>query len=241
MEEWLCKWRLEASPNKCTYITFSGNGHVIAENRVEPVLFGVKLKEEKNPKLLGILFDRTLSFNKQVDVIKDRIVDRLNIIKILSHPSWHIDEKTLLGIYNALIRSIIDYSFFIVNMISATNLKRLEAAQNTALRLIFRLPFDTPSETLLKRANLCSIEERLKVLGQRYVENCIQNNNPLTLPLFKEYDRYMGFSNELKVTPLCEYRCLIRNWVGDRTGDLNEIDDNTAELDEENGIIELFR
>ena len=58
-------------------------------------------------------------------------------MKILSHKSWFLNEKTLIQIYNVLIRSIIDYSSPII---SKTNSNTLQIIQNNALRIIFKKP-----------------------------------------------------------------------------------------------------
>jgi len=59
----------------------------------------------------------------------------------LSHKSWMLIVKTLLQIYNVLIRSIIDYSSIIAPLISATNLNVLQIIQNKALRIIYKKSF----------------------------------------------------------------------------------------------------
>jgi len=134
MEEWFRQWRLCPSIGKCCYTVFSGNGH--EEKTIKPKLFGKELKKDDNPKLLGIVFDKTLSFGAQVKAIKEKVSNRINIIKILSHRSWFIDKKTLTNLYLSLVRSVIDYSFVVISRLSTKNLKSLEAAQNVSLRCI---------------------------------------------------------------------------------------------------------
>ncbi|RNA18269.1 hypothetical protein BpHYR1_000556 [Brachionus plicatilis] len=56
-------------------------------------------------QLCRIKFDESLCFNSQVEFIRSRCQDRLNIIKILSHKSWKLNDKTLAGILKKLFRS----------------------------------------------------------------------------------------------------------------------------------------
>ena len=51
------------------------------------------IKHEKNPKLLGIIFDEKLCFDNHVEKIRDKCLKRLNIIKIISHKSWKLTER----------------------------------------------------------------------------------------------------------------------------------------------------
>jgi len=54
-----------------------------------------------------------------------------------------VNEKTLIQIFNVLIRSIIDYSAILSPIISKTNLNTLQIIQNNALRIIFKKPLMT--------------------------------------------------------------------------------------------------
>jgi hypothetical protein len=97
--------------------------------------------------------------------------------------------KTLLQIYNVLIRSIIDYSSIIAPIISATNLNVLQIIQNKALRIIYKksLFTRTSNEWLHEQASLCTIKDRLKLLRKRYIRKAIANNNPIIIPVINEY------------------------------------------------------
>ena len=110
LTNWLSQWRLKMNAKKCCYTIFS-NG------RREGLEFDLRLNSESipynpNPVFLGITFDESLCFNKHFANLRTRALSRLNIIKIFSHKSWHLSNKTLTCIYRALIGSIFDYSFF---------------------------------------------------------------------------------------------------------------------------------
>ena len=110
--------------NKCTYSIFSGSS-----NTKKNFTFNLNkqnIKHEKNPKLLGIIFDEKLCFDNHVEKIRDKCLKRLNIIKIISHKSWKLSERTKTNIYRALIGSIIDYSFFTESCLSDSVLNRLQ-------------------------------------------------------------------------------------------------------------------
>ena len=69
--------------------------------------------------------DECLCFNNQVKKIRSKCMERLNIIKILSHSKWQLTTRTLLTLYKTLVGSIIDYSAFMFHEISNTNLKKI--------------------------------------------------------------------------------------------------------------------
>ena len=213
-EDWLSKWRLKAHPNKCSYTIFVGNGRRGTQTELVPTLYGEKLPYEEFPKLLGIFFDPKCCFAKQLEEIKKKVISRLNILKIISHRSWYLDKATLTQIYISLVRSVLDYSFFTKSSLSKANLKTLCAVQNNAIRLIHKLPRDAHTKDLLQVSGLPSLEIRFSELGQKYINSCIDNANPLMKNLFIEYDTLLRNLNGTEMgvekllsrpTVLCEF------------------------------------
>ena len=71
---------------------------------------------DKNPikvvaeaKFLGLIFDRTLSYSSHVNYLKTNRLKALYILKVVGHTDWGSDQKTLLCLHRALIRSKLDY------------------------------------------------------------------------------------------------------------------------------------
>ena len=130
--DWLFKWRLKMNAKKCCFTIYSQGGG----NGLD---FDLRLNEESipynpNPVFLGITFDEYLCFNSHFENLRIRALKRLNIIKIFSYKSWHINRKTLTNIYRALIGSIFDYSFFTVACVAPTNLGLIQRIHNRAIR-----------------------------------------------------------------------------------------------------------
>ena len=118
-------------------------------------------------------------------------------MKILSHKSWLLNEKTLIQIYNVLIRSIIDFSAILSPIISKTNLNTLQIIQNNALRIIFKklLITRTTIDWLHEKAKLIRIETRMINLRKRYIYKAVENKNPMILDLIYEYLNFKGGRN----------------------------------------------
>ena len=51
-----------------------------------------------NPVFLGITFEENISFNSDFNNLKSRALSKLNIIKIFSHKSWHLNRETFIKI-----------------------------------------------------------------------------------------------------------------------------------------------
>lgn len=205
LEKWLFKWRLKVAVEKSSYSVFS-------KSSKSSVIFDFSLNGKvvprvANPVYLGVTFDERLNFSKQVGVIRDRCLRRLGVIKVLSHSSWKLGSKLLVSIYRALIGSIIDYSFFLLSVVSGSSLKSLQAIQNRAMKCIFRLPFDTRTSVVCGLSGLIMVEERLLELNKRFIAGAMVSN-PFVGQLLAEYRSAMGVygDGDSGLTPLCPLR-----------------------------------
>ena len=65
-----------------------------------------QLPLERSPKILGVIMDPSISFNKHCNYVSDRIDKRNNMLKALAGLSWGQDKETFLLTYNALRKYI---------------------------------------------------------------------------------------------------------------------------------------
>ena len=108
--------------------------------------------------------DKSMNFSANIEAIKVKCNNRLNIIKIISHKSWNLTESTLCNIYISLIRSIIDYSAIMFNLLCETKKKVLRSIQYHALRHAMRKPLKFSHSELLKISKIESIDRRCEEL-----------------------------------------------------------------------------
>ncbi len=229
--DWLFKWRLKMNATKCCYTIFSNSGR-------GGITFDIKLNNEyipynSNPIFLGITFDERLCFTTHFANLRVRALRRLNIIKIFSHKSWHLNKKTLITVYRALIGSIFDYSFFTISNCSETALESIQRVQNRAIRCIYRLPWDSPTDRLFDISGVLFLKQRFTQLGSRYLLKALYFKNKFIITQVSEYFRAYSVLNSKKLqiqemskrktlivcTPLCtfctmvalSYGCLVLN------------------------------
>jgi hypothetical protein len=202
LESWTNIWRLTLAPSKCQYMVFS-NGQTVDDFKLN--LYGEELEHTDCPKFLGIRFDRKLTFKNQIEHILTSCNSRLNVIKTLSNKFWGLNEKVLIKLYISLVRSLIDYSSFIVTNISNKDMNQLQVIQNNALRCIYKQTRECPVKTLHELANLETIKERMINMNQKYFERACATSNPLIEQLINEYENeFMNSNTSNKSTILCE-------------------------------------
>ena len=93
-------------------------------------------------KLLGVIFDRRLSF------VKKKALKALNILKIVGNTEWGADRKVMLQLYRSLIRSKLDYGCIVYGSARKSYLQMLDPIHNQGLRLCLGAFRTSPVESL---------------------------------------------------------------------------------------------
>ena len=189
LEQWMNRWHLSLAPHKCSQLIFSK--FVDKRNDTLDIkIYGIRIPYEPHPKFLGIVFDARLSFVEHGELVKSKIKDRINVLKVLSYDKhWALPENFLINIYKVLVRSVMDYSSVVTLAGNKSILKDMEILQNSAMRVIFKVSLldHIPIEDLLKRADISSIESRHSELTSDYYEKSMIRKNPLLENLFENY------------------------------------------------------
>ena len=86
-------------------------------------------------KFLGLQFHSSHSWVDHIKSIKAKCLNALNVIKYLVHPTTGCNRKTLLPLYQSLVRSILEYGSPIYGLSPKSHLALLDPIQNSAIRL----------------------------------------------------------------------------------------------------------
>lgn len=210
LEKWLNKWRLSMSAPKCNYIIFSKSTK--SEDDFKLKLYNEPITKATTVKFLGIIFDNRLNFDEHLNEMLRKCHSRVNMIKLLSHKYWQLKKDTLKCIYISLIRSIIDYSSFIIPIINQANYNRVKAIQNRSLKSIYKLPRLMSTVEVCQHTNMLQIIERAHELNSRYLLNSILNKNPLIIDLLQDYKRFKNKEDNYN-TIIYYYFNEIKDWL----------------------------
>ena len=156
----------------CAFTTFSH------EARWKPTLkIGSEpLKFEPTPRLLGVLLDRQLTFTPHTEMVKAKVTGKCRMMAALSHSKWGWRKEDLTKVYNAHIKSVMDFGAPAWQpWISDTNMKQLETAQNRALRHITGQMRSAPVEALRAESGINSYRttsQRLTLSAKERAVRC---------------------------------------------------------------------
>ena len=145
INNWCNKNGFKISINKTTGVLFSKRSNL---SKIDIKIEQQLIKMEDSVKFLGVIFDSKLNWKAHIDYIIEKCKKRLNLMRAISGNGWGACKKTLLTIYKALIRSILDYGDVAYSSACKRQLDRLSGIQIEALRLCCGAPKGTSASAL---------------------------------------------------------------------------------------------
>lgn len=122
--------RLTISTEKTTFMMMGMN---TLENRLPSFKLGdYKIKHVKHLKILGVIFESTLTWDKHIKNIKDRITQLTTSIKRVFSATWGVSREHLRTWYITVLEKIIDYG----SEVWASNLRYSDKRQLNSIQRI---------------------------------------------------------------------------------------------------------
>ena len=198
LEIWLNTWRATMATNKCSVTIYSKQiPKELKNGEFKLFLYGQSIPINHEPKYLGVIIDRNLNFNLNTNIIRDKCLKHLNILKCLSYKNWSLSVNEKLTVYKSLIRSCMEYAP-IIQITSDYNLQRLCGIQHQALKIIYKQSGPTSTTWLNNISQTQPFDERIYELSSKYLERQIIHKNPLIIELIDQ----IIFSAHQRSTPL---------------------------------------
>ena len=106
---WSQEWRLNLNAEKsevCPFSTWSN------DSSWNPTIFigNQKVCINTTPRLLGVILDRSLTFNAHLKKLTTSLASSIRIIRATAHTSWGWRCSTLKIAFHSLVRSKLDYA-----------------------------------------------------------------------------------------------------------------------------------
>ena len=159
--KWSRRWKLglNATKSEVTYFSsWRGEPEFIPEIRIGDS----RIPFNPYPKLLGVTFDRELTFTSHTTIVCKEASGKLKLIAAVGNSKWGWRKQNLRKLYYAYIRSKLDYSGpGWQPWLSDQNINTLEATQNKALRIITGQLRSSPVEALRFEAGVGSYRTRI--------------------------------------------------------------------------------
>ena len=133
------------------------------------------IPQAETVKILGLLFHNRHSWIPHIKAIKAKCLRALNILKVLSHPTYGCHRKILLPLYTSLVRSILDYGSSISGLASPAQLKLLDTIQNSALHTATGAFRTSPAVSLCAETGIPPLQYRRLTLTAKFLTTILQH------------------------------------------------------------------
>ena len=133
VQDWISNNGFKFSTSKTVCMHFCNQRKHFAEPSI--LLDNTPIKVVTEAKFLGGKFDRTLAYSSHVNYLKTNCLNALDILKVVGHTDWGADQKTLLCLYRALVRSTLDYGCIVYGAASNNILNKLDPIHHQGLRI----------------------------------------------------------------------------------------------------------
>ena len=185
-------WGFKLSADKTVAILFT-RGTAAHPDEVILSIKGKVIKVEQTVKFLGVIFDKSMTWKPYVQHIIDRCQRRLNLLRVMAGARWGASKTTLLIVYKALIRSVIDYGSEAYNTASVSTKAKLDVIQAKALRICCGAMLGTPTSALQVECGQPPLELRRKRMMADYglKISCVPNH-PTTEILTDKWTHHYG-------------------------------------------------
>lgn len=177
LKMWLDKNGLDLSVAKSTAVLFS-------RMRMPPPVIlkydGKIIPVKSEVKFLGLVLDSKLTGKPHCEHIVANCDRTLNILRCLSGVWWGAHPFTLKLVYNALIRSVLDYGSFLLEPCNLEAMKKLDTIQAKALRIITGAMKSSPINALQVECVDPPLYLRRQFLADRFFYRILHySNHPL--------------------------------------------------------------
>ena len=126
-------------------------------------------------KYLGIYIDENLSWNRQTEHLKSKVVKNLYLLRRIRP---FITEQTALLFYKSVIQSHFDYCSVVWGNTNKTNLDKLQILQNRSLRAVLRVNYLFPTNSLYASLNLNRLHVRRSKHLAQVMYQCVHQSAP---------------------------------------------------------------
>ena len=158
-KDWCLKNDMRIHLKKTSVMTVGSRQALTKIDSFKILLDNELINSVENQKLLGIIIDKSLTWDKQIDAVCLNVTRRITLLKLLSK---FVDQKSLNQYYNSYILPIFDYGCLIWGRCSAFNTNRLVKLQKRAARIILNVYLMTPLEQMFSELNWLSFPKRVK-------------------------------------------------------------------------------
>ena len=168
---WLLDHGLSLSIPKCQAVVFT------RKRNIPPIYLSIgdePILTQDRVKFLGVILDSKMSGIHHLQHVYNKCEKNINVLRSLSGVRWGSHPYSQKNLYNAIIRSHIDYGCFILEPCSKLALKKIDKIQSKCLRIITGAMKSSPINALQVECVEPPFYLRRQYLADRFFYNVAQ-------------------------------------------------------------------
>ena len=150
----------------------------------------VKLKSKNNLKILGVYIDSKLNWTKQTNYVKK---NSINIIRNLHRIKHILPTKEKIRLYNSMVTPHFGYADVVWNGCGIVNARKLQSAQNFAVRTIVNKRKRDSATPILKELRFLNLQQKRQVHEAVFIHKSLLNQQSENIN--ERYKNQQPFSN----------------------------------------------
>ena len=179
LEQWLETNRLKVSTPKST-LTLITPWAQEYNTRPTVTLHDTPIPYTDTPTILGVTFDRGMTFRQHTDNINNKAKTRLNVLRTLTNTSFGHSKEHITTVYKQFIRPILTYAHTAWQPDTAdTHIQKLQTTQNTALRIATGCTNTTPIHHLHHETQVLPLKQHMDMRGTHQYTSTAHPAHPL--------------------------------------------------------------
>ncbi|XP_062532102.1 uncharacterized protein LOC134201395 isoform X1 [Bombyx mori] len=174
---WMDANGLDLSPSKSTVVLFTKSRTPCSLNITYD---GDILPIRNQVKFLGAILDSKLTGQPHCEFVVSKCERNLNMLRCLGGVWWGAHLATLRLVYNAVIRSVLDFGTFFLDPGNVAGFRKLDLIQSRALRIVSGAMKSSPVNALQIECCDPPLNLRRQYLSDRFIFRIVQfHNHPL--------------------------------------------------------------
>lgn len=162
-------WKINLNLSKSQAMFFTRRRKLEIPKRPLRIAGNSTLWASEPVKYLGVLLDKTVTLRQHINYVINKANTTIKILYPLINRRSKLSVQNKLLLYKAAIRPVMTYASPVLISCAATNINKLQICQNKILRMIYDVPYTTPTTTLHEMADIETIKEHINKLNENFL------------------------------------------------------------------------
>ena len=173
--DWINSNKLILNVSKTTSVVIGTNYSLCLKPKLDLSISNMLIKQVEETKLLGVIIESKLSWDKHIQRVVTKMGNTLSVIKRCAK---YLTKQTIKQVIQALVLSHLDYCSTVWSNTSLGNIRKLQLVQNKAARVALSCGWRTNVIKMHECLSWFEVKNRLLYSLMVFIKNVIRAKTP---------------------------------------------------------------